>query len=141
VSDKTSGVQLRDSDGGFSLVEIVVALFVLAALSLALIPALVVGVQQAKNNAVIAAATEMLSSRMDDSRGQASTCQALTSFASSTVADQVEAHGIFLHLNQTLGSCPATYPGTVKYTVSVVRLDTGAVLATSSELVYLQGPS
>lgn len=129
------------SDGGFSLVEIVVAIFILAALSLALIPALVVGVQQAKNNAVIASATEMLTSRLDDSRGQSASCQALTAFAASTVADQVESHGVLLHLSQSLGACPATYPGTVSYTVSVVRQDTGAVLATSTELIYLQSAS
>lgn len=128
-------------DSGFSLVEIVVAIFILAALSLALIPALVVGVQQAKNNAVIAAATEVLTSRLDDSRGQASTCQAITSFAASTVADQIESHGVSLHLNQVLGACPATYPGTVKYTVTVTRLDTGAVLATASTLIYLASAS
>jgi prepilin-type N-terminal cleavage/methylation domain-containing protein len=128
-------------DQGFSLVEIVVAIFILAALSLALIPALVVGVQQSKNNAVIAAATEMLTSRLDDSRGQTASCQALTAFAASTVADQIESHGVSLHLQQILDSCPSTYPGTVRYTVTVVRTDTGAVLATASSLIYLQSAS
>lgn len=128
-------------DQGFSLVEIVVAIFILAALSLALIPALVVGVQQAKNNSVIAAATEMLTSRLDDSRGQTATCQALTAFAASTVADQVEAHGVTLHINQVIGTCPSAYPGTVKYTVTVLRQDTGAVLATASTLIYLTSAS
>lgn len=132
---------LSKSEAGFSLVEIVVAIFILAVLSLALIPALVVGVQQAKNNAVIAAATEMLTSRLDDSRGQASSCQAITSFAASTVADQVESHGVSLHLTQVLGGCPSSYPGTVTYTVTVTRQDTGAVLATASTLIYLSSAS
>ncbi len=128
-------------DQGFSLVEIVVAIFILAALSLALIPALVVGVQQSKNNAVIAAATEMLTSRLDDSRGQTASCQALTAFAASTVADQIESHGVSLHLQQSLDACPSSYPGTVRFTVTVVRTDTGAVLATASSLIYLQSAS
>lgn len=134
-------VSSRPLDEGFSLVEIVVAIFILAALSLALIPALVVGVQQAKNNAVIAAATEMLSARLDDSRGQTKSCQALTAFAASTVADQIESHGVALHLDQSLGACPSSYPGTVRYSVTVIRTDTGAVLATASSLIFLQSAS
>ena len=128
-------------DTGFSLVEIVVAMFVLGALSLALIPALIVGVQQAKNNSIIAAGNEMLASRLDDARGQSATCQAITTYAASTFADQVESHGVSLHMVQTLGTCPTNYPGTVRYTVTVVRQDTGSTLATTSMLIYLQSAS
>jgi type II secretory pathway pseudopilin PulG len=126
---------------GFSLVEIVVAIFVLAALSLALIPALVAGVQQSKNNAVIAAANELLASRLDQARGQTASCQSLTSFSASTVTDVVESHGVSLHLTQVLDACPAAYPGTVRYTVTVVRTDTSSVLVTASTLIYLQSAS
>lgn len=128
-------------DRGFSLAEIVIAMFVLASLSLALIPALIFGVQQSKNNAVIAAATDLLTSRIEEARGQAASCQAVTSFVGSTVSDVVESHGISLHLSQSMATCPTSYPGTVKYTVSVVRLDTGETLATTSTLIYVQAAS
>lgn len=128
-------------DRGFSLVEIVVAMFTLAVLSLALIPALIFGIEQAKDNAVMAAATSSLSARMDEARGQTATCQAVTSFAGSTLGDQVEAHGIVLKINQQLDACPTTYPGTVRYTASIVRQDTGATLLTASILIYLQSAS
>lgn len=131
----------RKSELGFSLVEVVVAIFILAALSLALIPALVAGVQQSKNNAVIAAANELLASRLDQARGQSSSCQSLTTFSASTVSDVVESHGVSLRLTQVLDACPATYPGTVRYTVTVVRTDTAAVVSTASTLIFLQSAS
>lgn len=130
----------RDSQG-FSLAEIVIAMFVLATLSLALIPALIFGVQQSKNNAVIAAATDLLASRLEEARGQSASCQAVASFASSSVADVVESHGISLHLNQVMDACPAAYPGTVRYTVSVVRADTGETLSSASTLIFVQAAS
>ncbi len=131
------GSKASVSEQGFSLVEIVVSMLVLAGLSLTLIPALTASVVQSANNAVLASATHILSGRMDTARAQATTCQALGAFASTSVPDVASVRGITIRVSQTLGSCPTSYPGTVTFTVDVRRTDTAAVLATATTLLYV----
>lgn len=131
------GSNSRVSERGFSLVEIVVSMLVLAGLSLTLIPALIASVVQSANNAVLASATHILSGRMDTARAQATTCQALSAFATTAVPDVSSVRGITLHVTQSLGSCPTSFPGTVVFTVDVLRNDTASVLATATTLLYV----
>jgi prepilin-type N-terminal cleavage/methylation domain-containing protein len=125
-------------DNGVSLVEVVVAMFVLALLSLALIPALIASIKQSATNALLSSATQIVSARLDEARVQSATCSALTALAAANVPDVRDSSGISLHVNQQLGACPATYPGTVAITVSVIRTDTSAQLVSASTLVFLQ---
>ncbi|WP_253786227.1 type IV pilus modification PilV family protein [Rhodoluna limnophila] len=126
------------SNQGFSLVEIVVAMFVLATLSLALVPALLAGIQQSTNNAVLSMATHLLSSRLDAARQAGSTCDSVVAFLASTFPDTTDSRGITLHVADELAACPTFYPGTVALTVSVSRLDRNQELVRATTLIYLQ---
>jgi prepilin-type N-terminal cleavage/methylation domain-containing protein len=126
-------------NAGFSLVEIVVAMFVLAALSLALVPALILGIKQSATNAVLAAASNLATARLDVAVAQSPTCTALANFAATSVPNVVDSHGVILHVTQTLGACPSFYPGTVAFTVAVSRLDTAATLISATTLLYVGG--
>jgi prepilin-type N-terminal cleavage/methylation domain-containing protein len=131
--------QAIQANAGFSLVEIVVAMFVLAALSLALVPALILGIKQSATNAVFAMASGIATARLDAAAAQSPTCTALSNFAATSVPNVVDSHGVILHVTQTLGTCPSSYPGTIALTVAVSRMDTAATLISTTTLLYLGG--
>jgi prepilin-type N-terminal cleavage/methylation domain-containing protein len=126
------------SDQGMSLVEIVVAMFILAMLSLALIPALIAAVKQSASNTLLSSATHLVSARLDEARVQSATCSAVAALAAQAVPETKSANGVMLRIAQLAGPCPAAYPGTVKFTASVYRADSNALLATAATLVYVQ---
>lgn len=146
AQSQSSGTPLK-SDTGFSLVEVLVAMFVLAGLALTLAPALVAALKQNAQNQIVASATHQLSSQMDQARLQTPTCQSLQLFVAQAVADapggQTGPSGsqLQIHTNQTLGACPSQYPGTVRLTITVTRTDTSAVVVTNTGLIYLASAS
>ena len=127
-----------EREHGFSLVEILVAMFILALVATSLAPMLVSALKQTANNAIDTQATHLVSVQMDAVRAQTATCAALTAYASSSLPAAATGEGVTLTVTRQLGACPATYPGTASFTVSVRRNDTNAVMATATTLVYLQ---
>lgn len=134
----TNSEQYAPADAGFSLVEIVVAMFILALVAVSLAPMLVSSLQQTSTNALATQATHLASVQMDAVRAQTANCAAMSAYANSTLPVVATGQGVSLSITQTLGACPATYPGTAQFTVNVRRTDTNALLATATTLVYLQ---
>lgn len=125
-------------EAGFSLVEIVVAMFILALVAVSLAPMLVSALKQTASNAIFTQATHLISQQMDAARTQAATCSALTAYANSTLPVTATAQGVTLNVVRNLGVCPSSYPGTVRFTVSVSRTDTNGILASATTLIYVQ---
>lgn len=130
---------LRDCacpERGFGLIEIVVSLFLLAILSMAVLPLLVQGMRLSASNATLAAATQLANQQIELVRSQ-SLCGAIVP-ATVTMTTQ----GVTLQASRTVGSsCPAAgYPITVPVSVSVTRTDTNAVVASAKTLVFVTGP-
>jgi hypothetical protein len=125
-----------ESDTGFGIIEIVVALFLLALISVAVLPILVQGMRLSATNATIAAATQLANQQIELVRSQTS-CGAIVPATVTTTSQ-----GVSLKASRTVGgSCPASgYPITVPVSVSVIRTDTGASLAKASTLVFVVGP-
>ena len=125
-----------DDDRGFGLIEIVVAMFLLAIVSLSVLPLLVQGLKLSAANATLANATQLANQQMELVRSQ-SLCSAIVP-ASFMVTTQ----GVTLKVSRTISaSCPAFgYPITVPVSVSVTRTDTNAIIASASTLVFATGP-
>lgn len=140
---KLSETELRNQDdGGLSLIEIVVAMFILALLAVAFLPLLVQGVKQSAQTATIATATQLATARMDAERAQAqagTNCMSLTNPANLSTTD---GRGIPLLLSSpsVTASCPlasTAYPTTVPFTVTVTRTDTSATVSTATTFLYV----
>jgi prepilin-type N-terminal cleavage/methylation domain-containing protein len=121
---------------GFGLIEIVVAMFLLAIVSMAVLPLLVQGMKLSSANATLAAATQLANQQIELVRSQ-SLCGAVVPATSSVTTEVVT-----LQVSRTVGSsCPvAGYPITVPVSVSVTRTDTNAVVASATTLVFVTGP-
>jgi prepilin-type N-terminal cleavage/methylation domain-containing protein len=129
---------------GFSLIEIVVSMFILALLAIALIPLLIQGIKTSAQSAAVASATQLVNSQLDLVRAQPSTCSGVSGAPSPSVGAPSAYRGVPLQLTVTAGACPtptptATTPTTLTYSVKVVRLDTGKTLAQASTLIFVNG--
>jgi len=138
-------VHRRDpSDTGFGLVEVIVALFMLAILSIAFLPLLIQGLTLSADNATRATATQILHDRLETVRTQSVKCDALYSAINGTATSPtVDPRGISFQVKTLVATCPtpaASYPGTIKVTVEVRRLDdlTGTPLASATTLVFVK---
>jgi len=126
----------KPADAGFGLIEIVVAMFLLAVLAIAFLPVLVQGIAQSSANGTLAAATQLVNREMENARAQ-TTCSGLTA-DTFTVPDD---RGVTLRVTRTVGdACPATaasYPITVPLEVTVARTDTGDLVSSATTLIFV----
>jgi type II secretory pathway pseudopilin PulG len=125
---------VRD-DEGLGLMEIVVAMFILALLALSLLPLLINGMQSSVRNTTIAAATQFANDRMSIAETVAAQsddpCDDLAIFAAD-VEPMTDARGVELVATSTIGPCPPG-TGTISVATAVTRADTpGEVLASAS---------
>ena len=132
------------TDEGFSLVEVVVAILVLALIAVALLPLLVQGLKTSAQSAAIASAVQLANSQVDLARSQAKTCTAITATPAVTVSSTATYRGVPLVVTRTAGACPspaptASAPGTITFTATVTRSDTGEALAVVSTRIYVTG--
>jgi Tfp pilus assembly protein PilV len=123
------------SDTGFGLIEIVISMFVLAAISLAFLPLLIQGLRQSAANTTLATATQLVNERMQLAQAGGPICSNVSAVGGTE--DFTDPRGVVIRVTTVVGTCP-TGTGTVGVTATAVRLDTTATLATSSTLVFVQ---
>lgn len=111
-----------NDDTGFSLVEIVIAMFLFLVIATALLPLTVSAVSLSAGNRNLTAANSLAGSRLADLRAkfpdavETTSCAAVRAEQGVDLADPAPT-GLVSDL--TVGTCPATYPGTVIVTVKV----------------------
>jgi len=128
-----------DGETGFGLIEIIVSMFLLALLSMAFLPLVVQAYLTSAKNMTVATATQLVSQQIDQARSAGSTCSNLTNFASTAVSPVYDRRNVRLQAYRSVGACPATYPGTIAFTVYVTRDGSTAHLAEAKTLIYLTG--
>ena len=147
-------LRLRNEDDGMGLIEIVIAMFILALLSLSFLPLLISSLKSTSTNRTIAAASQVASGQMELGRAAAgattATCAAMKTFANaSPLATTTASQGIVLQPRRQLvvsaatasDGCPLTYPGTVKFRTWVTQVGKATVLASATTLIYVGAAS
>lgn len=122
----------RNSDsGGFSIVEVIVAMFLLAIVAVALLPALFNGIQYSSQQSAVATATRQLNSLVEQAR-RAPSCGAMSSAAATTTF--TDGAGRPLTSSGVVGTCASKSVASLKLTA----VDgSGTTLATTSALIYI----
>lgn len=131
---------LRDDDG-FTVIEVVIAMLLLAVIAIMLIPALIGATKVSAQNTTLATASQLAGQQIDEARSREATCAALQAYQAETVAPVVDARGVSLQATRDAITCPSSYPGTATVTVSVARTGSAAVLASVSTFVMLTAAS
>jgi type II secretory pathway pseudopilin PulG len=130
----TSTHDERAADSGIGIVEIVIAMFLLALLATATLPLFVSALKLSAGNSSITTATQLVDEQLTQARAQTATCSALTAFAATATSPVTDGTGKSLATTRTV-TCPSTYPGTARFTATVHA--SGAVVATATTLVYV----
>ena len=125
-------------DAGMSLVEILVAMLILATIALLTLPLFSTSLRQAAGNSTAVTASELVDGTIAKARTQAASgCAALSTFAATTPAVVTDGMGRPLAQTMTAIACPAAnaYPATLQLTVTVSS--GGSVLATASTRILV----
>lgn len=126
------GHKERSGDHGFTVVEILISMFLLALVAMALLPALFSGIAHASEQSAVATATRELNALVEEAR-ESPTCPNLSAVAGSqTITDGA---GRVIITSGSVGTCPATSK-TVK--LALIAVDaSGATLATTTAVIYV----
>jgi prepilin-type N-terminal cleavage/methylation domain-containing protein len=137
---RASGVS-RDGDDGFSLVEVLVALFLLAVLATSFLPLLVTTIQTTLSNAKLATATQLASRQLDALRAIEPYCDVVSAFDDTPVPAVADKRGAIFQATRVVGACPTVYPGLIDVTVAVtIDGEPGADAVTQVYLVDALAP-
>ena len=123
---------VRPQEAGFSVIEILIAMFLLAIVAVALLPALWQGIQHSAAQSAVATATQELNALVEEAR-DTPTCAALSAVAGSrSVTDGA---GRTITTSGSVGTCP-TVSKTVKLALTAVDAS-GTTLATTTAVIYV----
>jgi prepilin-type N-terminal cleavage/methylation domain-containing protein len=116
---------------GFSLVEVVIAMFLLGIVAVAILPALWQGTVLSSQQASTATATRYMNSIVDDARATP-TCAYLGAIASRPATTDGRGVSLSASTSNVTGCTPGA---TATLTVNIVG--EGRILATSTALIYI----
>lgn len=118
-------------DEGFSIVEVIIAMFLLAIVAVAILPALFNGVRYSSQQSAVATATRQLNSFVEQAR-QTPSCGSLNSAAATKTF--TDGAGKTLTSSGVVGTCATKTAVALRLTA----VDgSGTTLATTSALIYI----
>ena len=123
--------------GGFTLIEVVVAMFLLGIVATGLIPALVGSLKVSAENTTIATASQLVSQQIDIARSGTATCSALTSYKNAVLPPVVDARGVSYQPVRNSVTCVVGPPGIANVRVSVTLTGNSKVVASAITYVYI----
>lgn len=129
-------------EAGVSLVEIVIAMFILALMSVSVLPLLVGGVQMSAVNRGAVAADSLAEAQLAAIQAEfrnsaANSCAAVAARAASGVSDP---SGSGASAAIEIGTCPATYPGVVSVKIVGYRAGSTTPAVTLNSAILVAKP-
>jgi type II secretory pathway pseudopilin PulG len=137
MDEKTTARRTSD-DAGLGLVEIVIAMMLMLILAVAFLPILVQGLKATAVNATRATAAQLAHAQVERARAANADCSDVQALANTPVDPVVDPRNVTLAIVSVAGACPASYPGTVSYVVTITRTDTNEQLAVANTLVLVE---
>lgn len=140
----TPRLSIFEREDGFSLMEIIISMFLLSLLSIAFIPLLVNSIENTSKNTTIATATQVVNQEIEGARAvrsptfTAPSCYDVTQFMQVTLASVTDPRGVVLLPQWDATMCPGSYPGVVRARVSVTRSGQSNPVAQAITLIYVK---
>ncbi len=141
---RLSGKDRDEREAGMGIVEILVAMTILAIVLAALAPVLITVVRMTAHNATIAAASQIVNQRMEAARASAASCASYQAFINSPgPSTSVDGRGVSLAIQQTPApgttiTCNASTP-TQSLRVVVRVVSSGDVAAEAATVIAVPG--
>lgn len=134
---------LRRSEEGFGIIEVIVSFFLLAVSTMSFIPVLVSSWTDTGKNTTIATATQIVNEQIEGARAVRSpgftspSCHDVTQFLEVTLAPVTDPRKVTLRPQWDATTCPSTYPGVVRARVSVTRSGDATPIASAVTLIFV----
>lgn len=125
------------NDEGFSLIEILVSMLLIAFLAMAFAPVLVHSLKTSVRNTTMATGTQLLNGELDRLRATPPYCDTLTAFGAASVAATTDSRGVTFQPVRQVAACPTAYPGVVRVTVSVGTAGVAGSAMTARTLFFV----
>lgn len=106
-------------DGGFGLLEVVIAMFLFAIIAMAALPAFATAQRASAQNATIATASQLASRDIESARAAAVTCTGLRTYATASATTTTDPRGLSYSVARSPITCPAAFPAVIPYTTTV----------------------
>lgn len=141
-----------DSHGAFSeesgigILEVVVAILLLALLVLSFVPVLANSIKLSGRNTTIATASQIVGQQIETARALRSStatdpsCADIQAFVSAFQADVLDPRGVKMSTTWTYSGCPSVAPWAVYLTVTVTQTGTTTTLASANTVVLMAKP-
>jgi prepilin-type N-terminal cleavage/methylation domain-containing protein len=133
--DTNSNGERRES--GFTLIEVVVAIFLLAIVALGLIPGLVGALKVSSQNTNIATASQLVNQQIDAARAGTPTCTTLKTYQAQVLPPVVDRRGVSFQPVRSSITCTVGVSGAISVSVSVKLSGSPKVLASATTYVYV----
>lgn len=135
---------MRERDGGFGVVEIIVSMMLLALLLVALAPVLIQSLRTSARTATIAFATQVVNERVQMARAASGDCDKFREFIKKPVDPVFDARGVEIHLAQAPSpdeadalNCPGS--GVQFFHVTATSAVDGTTLAEAKNAIAVPG--
>lgn len=123
MTSRSRSPERSDREAGVSLVEIVVAMFLFAVMSVAILPLMIGAVQASATNRDLVAANSLANAQLatlqiafpNSAQNQ---CSSVLATAASGIPDPSKSGAM---ASISFGTCPSSYPATVSVTVRAFR--------------------
>lgn len=132
----------RPRDEGFSLVEIMISMFLLTILAVSFLPLLIDSLKTTVRNATIATATQLASEQLDAVALIPRTCAGLDAFESAALATLTDERGNVFTPHRNASTCPSSgYPVSVPVEVWVTVDSDPTIRVGSTTTVIIESAS
>lgn len=122
------------ADSGIGIVEVVIAMFLLALLATTTLPLFVSALRLTVRDSTVTTSTQLLDEQLTQARSQTATCGALTTFAGTATAAVTDGAGKSLTTTRSV-TCPSAYPGTARFSATIKA--SGSVVASATTLIFV----
>lgn len=126
----------RRGENGFTMVEIVVSMFLIGIIAVSVLPVLMQALKATAVNITIATATQMLNEQLDTARGSVRNCSQLHDFLAATPPSVTDSQKVVLQAKRTgAEECSDTKLGAALVTITVTRGDTHAIVSEATTML------
>lgn len=133
----------RPGDAGFTLIEVIVSMLLLALMSVAALPLLIQSMTTNARNAKTAIATQIVAQQLEQVRSSGSSCSAVKSLLGTTPMPESNGRGVYQPywtVDLPAGDVCTAPSRTVSVRIWVTSAGSGTVLAEARKFVLLDAP-
>ena len=143
---RVNSCETLSKERGIGILEVVVAIFLLALIVLSFAPVLNNSIKLSGRNTTIATASQIVGEQIETARALRSStatdpsCADIQAYVSTPQAVVLDPRGVTMATTRTYSGCPSVAPWAVYLSVTVTQTGTSTVLASADTVILMAKP-